>query len=344
MSPIVVGTRGSALATTQAGSIAERLSAAGHPATLSIVTTTGDVTSGPLAQLGGTGVFAAALRARLLAADVDLAVHSLKDLPTRDLFEGALEMVYPLREDPRDVLIARDGLRLRQLPAGARVGTGSPRRAAQILSLRPDLRIADIRGNVGTRISRVAGLERHGRQQTGVGREKAGDLDAVILAAAGIKRLGLEEVITEYLDPQQVLPAAGQGCLAIEYRAGSTPEETLRAIRTLEDPATKLAVLAERSLLSRLEAGCAAPIGAYARIQDGALVLEAVAAAPDGSETIRAQAQTSDPKEHTARSLGTRLAETLLERGAGRYAGAPRSADPTEDPAGGLGEDPARSR
>ena len=333
MSPILVGTRGSALATTQAGSIADRLSAAGHPAQLSVVTTAGDVTSGPLAQLGGTGVFAAALRTRLLEGDVDIAVHSLKDLPTQDLFDGALGLVCPVREDPRDVLVARDGLSLEELPAGARVGTGSPRRAAQILALRPDLRIADIRGNVGTRLSRVRGLEHHASSQTGVGRETAGDLDAVVLAAAGLKRLGLDEVVTDFLDPHRVLPAAGQGCLAIEYRVGRTPEHVLEALRGIEDPLTTLAVTAERALLRRLEAGCAAPVGSYARVEDGTLILEAVAAAPDGTETIRDRAQTESLDEQAAYELGVGLAETLLARGAHRFTEAPRSADP--DAAGG---------
>ncbi|WGH10048.1 hydroxymethylbilane synthase [Rothia kristinae] len=283
--PLRVGTRGSKLATTQSQQVADLLAAHGVPAQLSIVTTTGDVTSGPLAQMGGTGVFAAALRQELLTGGVDLAVHSLKDLPTQDAFDGALALAHPPREDPRDALVARDGLTLEQLPAGAVIGTGSPRRAAQIRALRPECAIADVRGNVGTRLSRVRGLEHYGVTDIGVGRETRGDLDAVVLAASGLARLGLSAVVTDFLDPHRVLPAAGQGCLAVEYRTEDTAPEVLTALRALEDSATRVAVRAERALLLRLEAGCAAPVGAYAQLETdeaGApvLVLEAVVADP----------------------------------------------------------------
>jgi hydroxymethylbilane synthase len=319
MTPIRVGTRGSALATTQSQHIADRLAAAGAPAELKVVTTTGDVTSGSLAQLGGTGVFAAALRQELLGGSVDVAVHSLKDLPTKDLFDGALALIYPSREDPRDVLVARDGLDLDGLPAGSRIGTGSPRRAAQLRILRPDCQVVDIRGNVGTRLSRVAGLERFAADDTGVGRGTHGDLDAVVLAAAGLARLGLSEVVTEFLDPRRVLPAAGQGCLAIEYRSGSTPAGVLAAIRALQDGPTELAVQAERALLLRLEAGCAAPIGAFARLEEGTLTLDAVVADPRGGEVLRESATAPAAGPEESRALGTRVAESLLERGADRY-------------------------
>lgn len=319
MTPIRVGTRGSALATTQSRHIAERLAAAGAPAELKIVTTTGDVTSGSLAQLGGTGVFAAALRQELLGGSVDVAVHSLKDLPTKDLFDGELSLIYPVREDPRDVLVARDGLDLDGLPAGARIGTGSPRRAAQLRILRPDCQVVDIRGNVGTRLSRVAGLERFAADDTGVGRGTHGDLDAVVLAAAGLARLGLSEVGTDFLDPHRVLPAAGQGCLAIEYRTRSTPAEVLTAIRSLEHAETALAVQAERALLLRLEAGCAAPIGAFARLEGEELALDAVVADPRGGEVLRERALAPVATSEEARALGTRVAEILLGRGADRY-------------------------
>lgn len=316
---LLVGTRGSALARTQSQMVADRLTDAGHPARLEIVTTSGDVTSGPLAQLGGTGVFAAALRQRLLAGEVDLAVHSLKDLPTQDLFGGRLALAYPEREDPRDVLVARDGLTLDGLPEGATVGTGSPRRAAQVRVLRPDCTVVDIRGNVGTRLSRVRGLEHYATTDTGVGRETRGDLDAVVLAASGLARLGLSEVVTEFLDPGRVLPAAGQGCLAVEYRTHGTADQTLVAVHGLDHAPTRLAVVAERTLLLTLEAGCAAPIGAYARTEGQELVLEVLVAHPQGTETLRETARTDVLTEQSAQELGRTVAQTLLDRGAARF-------------------------
>lgn len=319
MSPVLVGTRASSLATTQSQHVADLLTAAGVPAELATVTTTGDVTSGPLAQLGGTGVFAAALRQELLQGKVDLAVHSLKDLPTKDLFDGQLALAYPPREDPRDALVGRDGMRLDDLPEGATIGTGSPRRAAQIRAIRPDCVVTDIRGNVGTRLSRVRGLEHFATKDTGVGRGTHGDLDAVVLAAAGLRRLGLAEVATEYLAADRVLPAAGQGCLAIEYRAGDTAEEIRKALTVIEDVPTKIAVLAERSLLLRLEAGCAAPIGAHADIAGEELSLDVVVAHPRGTERLRERGTTSDLTPEGAERLGRELADRLLARGAGRF-------------------------
>ena len=243
--PYILGTRGSALALTQSTLAAEHIVQVfnthsrehGAERTLSFdittVKTDGDVLTGPLATLGGTGVFAAALRQRLLDGDtpdgVDVAVHSLKDLPAEPC-PGLVIAAILEREDPRDALVARDNLTLDTLPTGARVGTGSPRRAAQVHALRPDLEIVGIRGNVGTRIARVKGLEEHGNRQVvvrdsaetdeaahrGIGTENTGDCDAVILAVSGLKRLGKESVITEYLDPSRMLPAPGQGALAIE--------------------------------------------------------------------------------------------------------------------------------
>ena len=251
----ILGTRGSALALTQSRIAAETVTAlyaehqthhgtADHDAaevvdfTLRTVKTEGDVLTGPLATLGGTGVFAAALRQRLLDGEnaseenrVDMAVHSLKDLPSAPC-PGLVVAATLKREDPRDALVARDGLTIDTLPESSRVGTGSPRRAAQLRALRPDLEIVDIRGNVGTRIGRVKGLEEHAgkqvvlRQNTetseradhGVGTERSGDCDAVVLAVSGLKRLGKEHLITEYLDPSRMLPAPGQGALALEVR------------------------------------------------------------------------------------------------------------------------------
>lgn len=319
MSPVLVGTRASTLATTQSQHVADLLTAAGVPAELVTVTTIGDVTSGPLAQLGGTGVFAAALRQQLLEGDVDLAVHSLKDLPTKDLFDGKLSLAYPPREDPRDALVGRDGLKLDDLPEGATIGTGSPRRAAQIRAIRPDCTVTDIRGNVGTRLSRVRGLEHFASRDSGVGRGTHGDLDAVVLAAAGLRRLGLADVATEFLEVDRVLPAAGQGCLAIEYRTGDTPDDVLQAMSVIEDASTKIAVIAERSLLLRLEAGCAAPIGAHAEIHDNELILDAVVAHPRGTESLRERGQAANASVESAVQLGTEVAELLLERGAGRF-------------------------
>lgn len=321
---IAVGTRGSALARTQSQQIADRLTAAGHPAALTVVTTSGDVTSGPLAQMGGTGVFAAALRQELLEGRVDLAVHSLKDLPTKDLFDGALALAYPGREDPRDVLVARDGLTLEALPAGAAIGTGSPRRAAQLRLLRPDCRIVDIRGNVGTRLSRVAGLEHYGSTDQGVGRDSRGDLDAVVLAASGLARLGWSEAVTDFLDTDRFLPAPGQGCLAVEYRTEGTDPEVLAAVQDLEDAPTRLAVLAERSLLLRLEAGCAAPIGAHAVLEGETLVLDAVVVDPretagEAPEALRERRSTESLTDEGAMALGVLVAEELLDRGAAAF-------------------------
>ena len=212
----------------------------------------------------------------------------------------------PEREDPRDALCARDGLTLAGLPAGAKVGTGSPRRAAQVRAARPDLEIVDIRGNVGTRLGRVA----------------PGDLDAVVLAASGLRRLGLEDAITELIDPSVMLPAPGQGALALECRtedaSGDTPlAAALAAVDHLE---TRLAVTAERALLTRLEAGCAAPVGTFARIEDGVLVLDVVVADPDGSRVMRRSGRTAERGVDDARALGHRLGDELLADGAGRLA------------------------
>lgn len=300
-----VGTRGSQLAMTQSRWAADAVAhACGLSPRIVTVRTEGDVLTGPLSQMGGTGVFATVLRTRVLEGDVDLAVHSLKDLPTAPA-EGLRIAALPEREDPRDALCARDGLGLDELPRGAAVGTGSPRRVAQLRALRPDLRIVDIRGNVGTRLNRVA----------------PGDLDAVVLAASGLKRLGLTGRITEYLDPHRMLPAAGQGALALEVR-GDLPEDCAlaRGLAAVDHAPTRLAVSAERAVLARLEAGCAAPVGTHARLADGELRLDVVVADPDGSETMRHSDSCPAPSDAEAVSLGHRIADDLLARGAGRLA------------------------
>ncbi len=298
--PLRVGTRASLLARTQSGQVADALaSALGREVVLVEVSTEGDVSSAPLASFGGVGVFVSALREALLRGEVDVAVHSLKDLPTAPHDDIALAAV-PLREDPRDVVVARDGLTLGELAPGARVGTGSPRRAAQLHALGLGFVVAGIRGNVDTRIRKVS----------------EGEVDAVVLARAGIARLGRLDEVTEVLDPLQMLPAPGQGALAVECR---TADAALVAeVRgALDDRSTRAAVTAERTLLADLEAGCSAPVGALADVAEGddgeELWVRAVALSPDGGLSIRRSAVGS-PSE--AAEVGHRLAKEMLADGA----------------------------
>jgi hydroxymethylbilane synthase len=279
-----LGTRASELARTQSGLVAELLSArTGRDVMLVPVRTEGDATAAPLASLGGTGVFVSALRDALLAGEVDLAVHSLKDLPTAPADGIALAAVPP-REDPRDVVVARDGLTLGELPAGSRVGTGAPRRVAQLEALGLGIELVGVRGNVDTRIAKV----------------HHGELDAVVLARAGLARLGRLDEVTEVLDPIQVLPAPGQGALAVECRASDTDLVELLAT-TLDDPHTRAAVECERVVLAGLEAGCSAPVGALAEVVEGddgeELWVRAVALSLDGALAVRrsASGSASDP-------------------------------------------------
>lgn len=298
-----LGTRRSPLATAQARRVADALTErTGRPVELVPVTTHGDTSSAALAEIGGTGVFVSALRDALLAGRVDAAVHSLKDLPTADA-PGVRLAAVPPREDPRDALVARDGLTLGELPAGSRVGTGSPRRAAQLRALGLGLDVVDVRGNVDTRLRLVAD----------------GRVDAVVLARAGLARLGRLETVTEVLDPIQMLPAPGQGALAIEccspHDTGST--EIADLLGTLDDAVTRLVVTAERTLLAALEAGCSAPVGALGEAADGEHVLElylrAVVSATDGSASVRLSA--TGPLDEAAR-IGRDLAADLLAEGA----------------------------
>ena len=343
--PLRLGTRGSALATTQSGLVARRLEELlGRPVELVRIRTEGDVKTGSLASLGGTGVFVTALREALLDGRCDVAVHSLKDLPTAQ--PADLTIVTPEREDPRDALCARDGLTLDTLPRGARVGTGSPRRAAQVQAARPDVELVDIRGNVETRLARALGPD--------------ADLDAVVLALAGLTRLGRTEVVTQALDPVVVAPAPGQGALAVEARtadlaAGSALADAFAA---LDHRPTRLAVLAERAVLARLEAGCAAPVGAHARVEAGELQLTAVVARVDGTEQLThsataALAADGAPLDHAAQdaaatALGVRVAESLLADGAARLAplvggtGEPRTGE-DDDVAPRPGVEPLRT-
>ena len=302
--PLRLGTRASALALAQSGHVADEVSARlGRPVELVHVQTEGDVNAAAIAQIGGTGVFVTALRDALLAGRVDLAVHSYKDLPTAAA-DGLVVAAVPPREDPRDVLVARDGLTLGELGAGARIGTGSPRRTAQLLGLGLGFDVVPIRGNVDTRIGKVA----------------AGELDAVVLARAGLARLGRLDEATEVIDPLTILPAPAQGALAIECRAADG--ELAEQLGGLDDADTRTAVVAERSLLAALEAGCTAPVGALAQVAEGddglELYLRGLVAAVDGTDAVRLSA--TGPTSEAA-EVGRRLAAELLDLGASHLMG-----------------------
>lgn len=326
-----VGTRGSRLALTQSTETAEALSdltELDHE--LITIKSDGDVLTGPLSQLGGTGVFATALRQALLDAECDVAVHSLKDLPAKDVEDLTIAAI-PARAEERDALCAADDLTLAQLPEGAKVGTGSPRRAAQLLAARPNLEIVDIRGNVGTRLARVRGREEAAEASSQAPDALRGDLDAVVLAGAGLARLGLNQHISELLSPEVMLPAPGQGALAVEVRdADAAVTHPLGiGLAQLDHLETRLETTAERALLARLNAGCSAPIGGLARSQDDAdgglrLRLDTVVCALDGTEVQQAGSEVHiemgaerDAAIERARELGTRVAETLLEEDQG---------------------------
>ena len=291
-----LGTRKSPMAMTQSGLVARAITArTGVPVELVGVTTQGDVSRAQLAQIGGTGVFVSALRDQLLSGHVDLAVHSLKDLPTGRP-EGIVLAAVPVRDDPRDALITRDGAKLADLPSGATIGTGSPRRAAQLLLLRQDIRCVPIRGNADTRFGKVT----------------AGELDAVVLAAAGLGRLNRLDLISQIFEPDEMLPAPGQGALAVECRAADPGLAGLLA--TIDDPASHQAVTAERTVLAVLEAGCSAPVGAYAAGTSEHLQLEAAVIAVDGGQALR---ERGGDVPAAAEQLGRRIADRLLSSGAG---------------------------
>lgn len=298
-----VGTRRSVLATTQSGTVADLIAARlGREVELVEITTDGDRSQAsgvPLTGSASTGVFVSALREALVAGEIDVAVHSLKDLPTYPC-EGIALIAIPGREDPRDVVVARDGLTLGELPPGSRVGTGSPRRVAQLHALGLGVEAVGIRGNVDTRIGKVA----------------SGEVDAVILARAGLARLGRLEEATEVLDPLQMLPAPGQGALAVECRSDDPLAGELAA---LDDPHARAAVEAERAVLATLEGGCSAPIGALAEVVEGEdgeeLWVRAIALSPDGGLSVR-MSLTGDPAD--AMGVGARLAAEMLADGAGQ--------------------------
>jgi len=294
-----LGTRGSALALAQSGHVATALTRrTGRPVELVRVLTQGDSSSAAITQMGSTGVFVTALRDALLRGEVDLAVHSYKDLPTAEA-PGLVIAAVPPREDARDVLVARDGLTLGELPTGSRIGTGAPRRTAQLRALGLGLVVEPVRGNVDTRVAFV----------------RDGRLDAVVLARAGLARLGRLAQATEVLDPLQMLPAPAQGALAVECRADDTELRAL--LGQLDDPVSRATVAAERGLLAALEAGCSAPVGALAEVAEGddgpEVYLRGLVAALDGSESVRLSATgpTSD-----ASGVGRRLAAELLDLGA----------------------------
>jgi hydroxymethylbilane synthase len=295
---IRIGSRGSQLALWQANHIAEALRSLGHEVSIDIIRTTGDrMQTVAFASVGAKGMFTREIEDALLAETIDLAVHSLKDLPT-ELGEPFTLAAIPHRADPRDVLVSERYGAFEALPAGAVVGTSSLRRQAQLRARRPDLEYIEFRGNVDTRLAKLG----------------QGKADAIILAASGLDRLQKTAAIREWFAPEVLCPAPGQGALAIECRAG---DETMHAVlQPLEDPDTRLAITAERRCLAALGGGCLVPIGAYCHRSGDELLLRAVVASPDGRQMISAVARHTD-----AEMLGEQLAQQLLEQGAGAILG-----------------------
>jgi len=293
-----LGTRGSALALAQSQTIADALTrATGEPVQLVEISTAGDRSSAPVQQLG-VGVFVSALRDALTAKEIDFAVHSYKDLPSAPS-DGLVIAAVPPRVDPRDALVTRTGQRLTELPAGSRVGTGAPRRIAQLLALGLGLECVPVRGNVDTRLRKLAD----------------GEFDALVLAAAGLRRLGRADEITEYLDPMLMLPAPAQGALAVECRVDD--QDLVELLAVLDHAPSHAAVVAERALLATLEAGCSAPVAAYAELAEGEtgdeIYLRGAAISPDGTRDLRLS-RTGTPAD--AAEIGKALAAELLDLGA----------------------------
>ncbi len=285
------------MAIAQSTAVAEMLTAkTGLAVKIVGIVTAGDTSKAQLAQIGGTGVFVSALRENLVLGQIDFAVHSLKDLPTWPEETITLAAV-PDRDDPRDALVTRSGAKLADLPAGARIGTGSPRRAAQLLLLRPDVEPVPIRGNAGTRLAKV----------------DDGEVDAVVLAYAGLARIGRLDVVSQVFEPDEMLPAPGQGALAVECLASRPDLAALLA--SVNDESSRAAIKAERGVLAALQAGCSAPIGAYAA-GTNELLLDAVVVAADGGAALRASAR--GPAAQAER-LGWEVAADLLARGANKY-------------------------
>jgi len=294
-----IGTRGSKLALWQSEWVKGKLQSAypGLQVELVRIKTTGDkILDSPLSKIGGKGLFVKEIEEALFSRRIDLAVHSMKDVPV-ELPRGLTLCCYTEREEVRDALVSRNELKLHELPRGARLGTSSLRRSAQILHLRPDMNIASLRGNVDTRLRKL----------------DQGEFDAIVLAGAGLKRLGLAQRVTQYLDPSEVLPAIGQGALGIEVREDDP--ETIEILSFLNHGPTAVAVKAERAFLRRLEGGCQVPIAAHAVFHDGILKLVGMVADLDGRNLVKGEAQ-GDGKD--AEDIGTGLAEDLLERGANK--------------------------
>ncbi|MFI9430390.1 MULTISPECIES: hydroxymethylbilane synthase [Streptosporangium] len=286
------------MATTQSGLVADRLTElTGRAVELVGVTTFGDVTKANLTQLGGTGVFVSALRDKLIEGEIDFAVHSLKDLPTTQDPRVVIAAIPP-RDDPRDALVA--AVKLADLPPGAKIGTGSPRRVAQLRLLRPDLDYVPIRGNADTRIGKVT----------------SGELQGVVLAAAGLGRLGREAEISQVFDVEEMLPAPGQGALAVECRADRA--DLVEFLSVLDDARTRAAVTAERAVLNALEAGCAAPVGAYSADDGQNLILTAAVVAVDGRQAVR---KSTAGTLSAPLDLGRDLAAQMIAEGAGTLIG-----------------------
>jgi hydroxymethylbilane synthase len=289
-----IGSRSSRLALWQAGWVRDRLQSAGHTTRIEVIRTSGDQhLDRPLASFGGKGIFVKEIEEALLAGSIDLAVHSLKDLPTSQP-EGLRILCVPEREDPRDILLARDGAGLDALRAGAVVGTGSPRRVCQIRALRPDLAVRDLRGNVDTRIRKL----------------ESGDYDGIVLALAGVRRLG-SAARGEVLDLDRMIPAVGQGAMAVEGRAGD--DGLAGILATLHHAESAAAVSAERAVLRALGGGCQAPIAAVAEIRGDRLLLRGLVGDPESGRLVRHRLEgaAAEPEE-----AGRRLADALLERGA----------------------------
>jgi len=289
-----LGSRRSPMAMAQSHLVGRAITAqTGREVSYVGIDSAGDRSRDLLTQIGGTGVFVSSLRASLLGGEIDVAVHSLKDLPTGAAVGIALAAV-PVRDDPRDALVTRDGAKLADLPHGATIGTGSPRRAAQLLLMRPDVRPVPVRGNAGTRLAKV----------------EIGELDAVVLGYAGLARIGRLDSVTQVFEPDEMLPAPGQGALAVE--CNQAREDLVALLGCVDDAVSRAATTAERSLLAGLLGVCAAPVGAYAAGTDE-LSLHGVVVAADGGRALRSSA--SGPLA-AAELIGRRVAEDLLGRGA----------------------------
>jgi hydroxymethylbilane synthase len=311
--PLRLGSRRSPMAVAQSGDVARLITErTGRPVEIVGITSLGDVSQEQVTQIGGTGVFVSSLREALLRGEVDFAVHSLKDLPTARP-AGITLAAIPVRDDPRDALVGRDGAKLADLRPGAKVGTGSPRRAAQLSLLRADVTCVPIRGNANTRLAKV----------------RDGEVDALVLAYAGLARIGCTHLVTEIFEPEDMLPAPGQGALAAECRTDDA--ELIELLAAVDDGATRTAVTAERTLLAALEAGCTAPVGAFAsgagggRLRLDGVVFGAELDVSASSEMIvvreRGEAEAADSVR-----LAFDLAARMLSRGAAKLMGAPGSA------------------